>query len=44
MLMAIITSLEGQVTWPAVPFVTSTFSSHSTIATIQVVQNVMNGE
>jgi hypothetical protein len=44
MLMAIITSLEGQVTWPAVPYVTTSFAMHSTISTIQVTQNVINGE
>ncbi|KAI0115791.1 siderochrome-iron transporter MirC [Nemania sp. FL0031] len=41
-LMAIATSLESQVTYSVVAFATSSFSSHSLIATVYVVQGVVN--
>ncbi|KAI0199546.1 siderophore iron transporter mirC [Astrocystis sublimbata] len=41
-LMAFTTSLEGQTTYTVVPFATSSFSSHSLIATVYVIQNVVN--
>ncbi len=42
-LMAFTTSLEGQVTYSVVAFATSSFSSHSLIATVYVIQGVVNG-
>ncbi|KAI1431421.1 siderophore iron transporter mirC [Xylaria sp. CBS 124048] len=41
-LMAFATSLEGQVTYSVVALATSSFSSHSLIATVYVVQGVVN--
>ncbi|GAP86517.1 putative siderophore iron transporter mirC [Rosellinia necatrix] len=41
-LMAFTTSLEGQVTYSVVAFATSSFSSHSLIATVYVIQGVVN--
>ncbi|KAI0013915.1 siderophore iron transporter mirC [Xylariaceae sp. FL0662B] len=41
-LMALTTSLEGQVTYSVVAFATSSFSSHSLLATVYVVQGVVN--
>ncbi|KAI8625228.1 siderophore iron transporter mirC [Xylariaceae sp. FL1651] len=41
-LMAFATSLEGQVTYSVVAFATSSFSSHSLIATVYVIQGVVN--
>ncbi|KAI1419013.1 siderochrome-iron transporter MirC [Xylaria sp. FL1777] len=41
-LMAFTTSLEGQVTYSVVAFATSSFSSHSLLATVYVVQGVVN--
>ncbi|KAI2642808.1 siderophore iron transporter mirC [Xylaria nigripes] len=41
-LMAFTTSLEGQVTYSVVALATSSFSSHSLIATVYVVQGVVN--
>lgn len=43
-LMAFTTSLEGQVTYSVVAFATSSFSSHSLIATVYVIQGVVNGK
>ncbi|KAK5631856.1 hypothetical protein RRF57_007570 [Xylaria bambusicola] len=42
-LMAFTTSLEGQVTYNLTAFATSSFSSHSLIATVYVIQGVVNG-
>ena len=42
-LMAFTTSLEGQVTYNLIAFATSGFSSHSLIATVYVIQGVVNG-
>lgn len=41
-LIAFTTSLEGQVTYSVVAFATSSFSSHSLIATVYVIQGVVN--
>ncbi|KAJ3571598.1 hypothetical protein NPX13_g5320 [Xylaria arbuscula] len=41
-LMAFTTSLEGQVTYNLTAFATSSFSSHSLIATVYVIQGVVN--
>ncbi|KAJ9137254.1 MFS general substrate transporter [Pleurostoma richardsiae] len=41
-LMAFTTSLEGQTTYNLTPFATSSFSTHSLISTVYVVQNVVN--
>ncbi|KAI1354543.1 siderochrome-iron transporter MirC [Xylaria sp. FL0043] len=41
-LMVFTTSLEGQVTYSVVAFATSSFSSHSLIATVYVIQGVVN--
>ncbi|KAI1269920.1 siderophore iron transporter mirC [Xylariaceae sp. FL1019] len=41
-LMAFATSLEGQVTYSVSVFATSAFSSHSLIATVYVIQGVVN--
>ncbi|KAJ2983147.1 hypothetical protein NUW58_g6299 [Xylaria curta] len=41
-LMAFATSLEGQVTYSVVAFATSAFSSHSLVATVYVIQGVVN--
>ncbi|KAI3336587.1 siderophore iron transporter mirC [Xylariaceae sp. AK1471] len=41
-LMAFTTSLEGQVTYSVVAFATSSFSSHSLIATVYVIQGIVN--
>ncbi|KAI0554971.1 siderophore iron transporter mirC [Xylaria curta] len=41
-LMAFTTSLEGQTTYSVVAFATSSFSSHSLIATVYVIQGVVN--
>ncbi|RWA09671.1 hypothetical protein EKO27_g5418 [Xylaria grammica] len=41
-LMAFTTSLEGQVTYSVVVFATSSFSSHSLVATVYVIQGVVN--
>ena len=43
MIMAIVNSLEGQVTISVTPFVTSSFQTHSLVSTIGVVQGVING-
>jgi hypothetical protein len=43
MLMAFVTSLEGQVQTSLTVFVTSSFQSHSLVSTIGVVQGVING-
>jgi hypothetical protein len=43
-LMAFVTSLEGQVTGSVTIFVTSSFSQHSLVSTINVVQSVILGE
>ncbi|KAL2689018.1 hypothetical protein Neosp_003069 [[Neocosmospora] mangrovei] len=43
LLMAFITSLEGQVTSSVLIFVTSSFQSHSLVSTIGVVQAVILG-
>jgi hypothetical protein len=42
-LMAFCTSLEGQVTYPLSVFATSSFSQHSLVATVLVVQQVVYG-
>lgn len=42
MVMAIANSLEGQVSISVAPFVTSSFSTHSLLSTVGVVQNVIN--
>ena len=42
-LMAFASSLGAQVTYPVVAFATSSFSSHSLIATVYVIQGVVNG-
>ena len=44
MIMAIVTSLEGQVTLSVAPFVTSAFQTHALLSTVGVVQNVVNGK
>ncbi|RYC60500.1 hypothetical protein CHU98_g5715 [Xylaria longipes] len=41
-LMAFTTSLEGQTTYSVVAFATSSFRSHSLIATVYVIQGVVN--
>ena len=43
LLMAFVTSLEGQVTGSVTIFVTSSFSQHSLVSTINVVQSVILG-
>ena len=42
--MAFSTSLEGQAVSSLVPYATSSFSKHSLISTVLVVQNVVNGK
>lgn len=43
-LLAFTTSLEGQVTYSVVAFATSSFSHHSLIASVYVIQGVINGK
>ncbi|KAL8953575.1 MAG: hypothetical protein Q9222_000570 [Ikaeria aurantiellina] len=43
-LLAFFTSLEGQTTTNLTVFATSAFSTHSLVATVLVVQGVVNGE
>lgn len=43
-LMAFCTSLEGQTVMSLSAYATSSFSKHSLISTVLVVQNVVNGE
>jgi hypothetical protein len=43
-LMAFVTSLEGQTVWGLSVYATSSFSKHSLISTVLVVQGVVNGE
>jgi len=42
LLLAFIQSMEGQVTWPALAFVTSSFAAHSMVSTVSVVGSVIN--
>ncbi|KAI0400969.1 siderophore iron transporter mirC [Xylaria palmicola] len=42
LLMAVTTSLEGQVLYSVVPFTTSSFRSHSLVSLVYVVQGVVN--
>jgi hypothetical protein len=43
-LMAFVTSLEGQTVWGLSVYATSSFSKHSLISTVLVVQGVVNGK
>ena len=44
LLVAFTTSLEAQVTAPLAAFAVSSFSNHSLLSTVVVVQGVVNGE
>jgi hypothetical protein len=43
LLMAFTVSLEGQVTYSLAAFAVSSFSKHSLLSTVYVVQGVVNG-